>query len=562
MQLFSLIQLHFNNFFDGVKKSLGNMLSTYKENFGPNTIFGQLINVLGSVTQNILVYIEDSMTEQNKYTAQRKRSIYNLASISGYNPSMGKATSAVLSLTWKPNSSGVSSVVIPNKTKLLSSQTGMAYNIILPQESIVCSISADNSVKYLTVVEGNFETQTFVSTGGQLYSKNIRFSGDADLDYTEVWVNEEKWERCESLYDMDPEANQYLARTSLKHGFDLVFGNGQHGKALKNGDVVRVSYLIHNGELGNISADAEPLFTFYETLKDTQGNEINGNEIFYLELQSRESINSGVFSDDIEFIRNMIGMNSRALVLADAKNYKKIFNKFSFIGYNRVWTEQGSMIVNSLIMKNYKTHLNRGSDYFGLKEADFILNNDQKTSIYNAVAASGEQLAGVVFNIFDPEIVKYVAYIYVKLKDGDWDRAYIEDKIRDLVGQFFADIQSDIFIPKSDLIHLLKTNIEAIDGVDVYFLSQKNEEAMHNHYYTEKIYNYNPATGNYNIEKKNVWIYNDEDPGVGLDAHGNIWLDNNDQFPVLMGGWNSYSKTENGITNQSYVTTPLTIVIE
>ena len=562
MQLFSLIQLHFNNFFDGVKKSLGNMLSTYKENFGPNTIFGQLINVLGSVTQNILVYIEDSMTEQNKYTAQRKRSIYNLASISGYNPSMGKATSAVLSLTWKPNSSGVSSVVIPNKTKLLSSQTGMAYNIILPQESIVCSISADNSVKYLTVVEGNFETQTFVSTGGQLYSKNIRFSGDADLDYTEVWVNEEKWERCESLYDMDPEANQYLARTSLKHGFDLVFGNGQHGKALKNGDVIRVSYLIHNGELGNISADAEPLFTFYETLKDTQGNEINGNEIFYLELQSRESINSGVFSDDIEFIRNMIGMNSRALVLADAKNYKKIFNKFSFIGYNRVWTEQGSMIVNSLIMKNYKTHLNKGSDYFGLKEADFILNNDQKTSIYNAVAASGEQLAGVVFNIFDPEIVKYVAYIYVKLKDGDWDRAYIEDKIRDLVGQFFADIQSDIFIPKSDLIHLLKTNIEAIDGVDVYFLSQKNEEAMHNHYYTEKIYNYNPATGNYNIEKKNVWIYNDEDPGVGLDAHGNIWLDNNDQFPVLMGGWNSYSKTENGITNQSYVTTPLTIVIE
>lgn len=562
MQLFSLIQLHFNNFFDGVKKSLGNMLSTYKENFGPNTIFGQLINVLGSVTQNILVYIEDSMTEQNKYTAQRKRSIYNLASISGYNPSMGKATSAVLSLTWKPNSSGVSSVVIPNKTKLLSSQTGMAYNIILPQESIVCSISADNSVKYLTVVEGNFETQTFVSTGGQLYSKNIRFSGDADLDYTEVWVNEEKWERCESLYDMDPEANQYLARTSLKHGFDLVFGNGQHGKALKNGDVVRVSYLIHNGELGNISADAEPLFTFYETLKDTQGNEINGNEIFYLELQSRESINSGVFSDDIEFIRNMIGMNSRALVLADAKNYKKIFNKFSFIGYNRVWTEQGSMIVNSLIMKNYKTHLSKGSDYFRLTDEDFVLNNDQKTSIYNAVAASGEQLAGVVFNIFDPEIVKYVAYIYVKLKDGDWDRAYIEDKIRDLVGQFFADIQSDIFIPKSDLIHLLKTNIEAIDGVDVYFLSQKNEEAMHNHYYTEKIYNYNPATGNYNIEKKNVWIYNDEDPGVGLDAHGNIWLDNNDQFPVLMGGWNSYSKTENGITNQSYVTTPLTIVIE
>lgn len=561
MKLFSLIQLHFSNFYDGVRKSLGSMLSSYKENFGSNTIFGQLVNVLGSVTQNILTYIEDSVTEQNKYTAQRKRSIYNLASISGYDPSMGKATSAVVALTWKPNNTGTSSVVIPNHTKMLSSQTGMSYNIILPQESIVCSISADNSVKYLTVVEGSFETQSFVSTGGQLYSKNIKFSGDADLDYTEVWVNDEKWSRCDSLYDMDPEAKQYLTRTGLKTGFDVVFGNGQHGRALRDGDVVKVSYLIHGGELGNIPNDSEAIFTFYETLKDTAGQEVNGNELFTVELQSRDSINSGVFPDSVEFVRNMIGMNSRALVLADAKNYKKIFSKFSFIGYNRVWTEQGSMVVNSLIMKNYKAQLQKGSDYFGLTDADFMLNRDQKRSIYNAIAASGEQLAGVVFNIFDPEIVKYSAYIYVKLKDGDWDRAHIEDKIRDLVGQFFADIKSDVFVPKSDLIHLLKSEIDAIDGVDVYFLSEKNEEAMHNHYYTEKSYNYNPATGNYKIEKKNVFLYDDEDPGLGLDAHGNIWLDNNDQFPVLMGGWNCWSQA-NGTVSESHVTSPLTIIIE
>lgn len=562
MKLFSLIQLQVDNFYDGVRKSLGNMLSSYKENFGSNTIFGQMINVLGSVSQNILTYIEDSVAEQNKYTAQRKRSIYNLASISGYEPSMGKATSAVIALTWKPNSTGTSAVVIPNHTKLLSSQTGMSYNIVLPQESIVCSIASDNSVKYLTVVEGTFETQTFVSSGGQLYSKNIKFAGDADLDYTEVWVNDKKWSKCDSLYDMDPEGEQYLAKTALKSGIDLVFGNGQHGKALRDGDVVKVSYLIHSGELGNIPSDTEAMFTFYETLKDTAGQEINGNQLFTIELQSKESINSGVFSDSVEFVRNMIGMNSRALVLADAKNYNKIFSKFSFIGYNRVWTEPGSMIVNSLIMKNYKAQIKKGSDYFDRTEADFILDRDHKRSIYNAIAASGEQLAGVVFNIFDPEIVKYAAYIYVKLKDGDWDRDHIEDQIRDQIGAFFSDIKSDIFIPKSDIIHLLKSSIDAIDGVDVYFLSEKNEEAVHNRYYTEKTYTYNPATGTYNIDKKNVWLYNDEDPGLGLDAHGNIWLDNNYQFPVLMGGWNCYTRRDGIATTESHVTTPLTIVIE
>jgi hypothetical protein len=108
---------------------------------------------------------------------------------------------------------------------------------------------------------------------------------------------------------------------------------------------------------------------------------------------------------------------------------------------------------------------------------------------------------------------------------------------------------------------LIKTQVEAVDGVDVYFLSEKNEEAMHNHYYTEKTYKYNPATGNYKIEKKNVFLYDDEDPGLGLDAHGNIWLDNNDQFPVLMGGWNCWQQA-NGTVAESHVTSPITIIIE
>lgn len=562
MKLFSLIQLQFSKFYDGVRQSLSNMLSSYKENFGSNTIFGQLVNVLGSVTQNILSYVEDSMTEQNKYTAQRKRSIYNLASISGYEPSMGKATTAVIALSWKPNNTGSNAVVIPNHTRLMNSQTGLAYNIVLPQEAIVLSLNTDNSTKYLTIVEGTFQTQSFVSKGGKMYSENIRFSGDADLDFLEVTVNNEKWERVDSVYDMDPEAKQFVARTSLKSGFDLVFGNSQHGRALRDRDLVKVTYLLHNGEMGNIPNDSESIFTFNDTLRDVNGEEVQGNSIFNIELQSRDTINSGVFSDSIEFVRSMIGMNSRALVLADAKNYNKIFNKFSFIGYNRVWTEEGSMIVNSLIMRNYKSYMNNGKNYFDLHEDDFKLSADQKRSIYNAIAASGEQLAGVVFNIFDPEIVRYAAYIYVKMKDGDWDKAHVEDTIKEKVGAFFADIKSDIFVPKSDLIHMLKTEIEAIDGVDIYFMSQLNEEAMINHYYTQKKYEYNPATGNYSITASNVYLYGDENTGLGLDSHGNILLDNNDQFPVLMGGWRYKNQADNIADTGHSTANAITIIFE
>lgn len=558
MKLFSLIQFQWEKFLTAAREGMSKMLAKYDTNFNSNTIFGQLINVLGSACQNMMYYIEDSLTEQNKYTAERKRSIYNLASISGYNPSMGKTTSAVICLTWKPNNDTFGSVVIPNRTKLVSSQTGMGYNIILPQESIVCNLQSDNSSKYLTVAEGTFETQKFLATGGQLYSKNIKFIGDADIDYLDVYVDNEKWEQVESIYDMDPNGKQYVARTSLKSGIDLVFGNNQHGKALQDGQSVKVTYLLHNGESGNIDWDEGATFTFVDKLKTIDGEEIDGNKIFSIDLVDRDYITSGVFSDNIDLVREMIGMNSRALVLADAKNYTKLFKKFSFVGYNRVWTEPGSMVVNAIVMRNYKAYLKSGNDYFTLTEDDISLSPTQKQSIYNSIAMSGEQLAGVVFNIFDPDICKYACYVYVKLKDGDYDEDLIRQQIRAEVGMFFANIQSDIFVPKSDLVHLLKTKIEAIDGVDVYFLSQRNEKALLDRCYEKKTYNYNPATQRYDISTKTIYLEPDENPGIGLDAHGNIWLDNNDQFPVLMSGW----QFSNGGTGTIQVSDPLTVIFE
>lgn len=75
MKLFNLLQTRYTDFENQVKLYLSKTLTNYNENYGNNTIFGQLINVLGSTVQNVLLYIEDGLTEQNKYTAQRKKKI-------------------------------------------------------------------------------------------------------------------------------------------------------------------------------------------------------------------------------------------------------------------------------------------------------------------------------------------------------------------------------------------------------------------------------------------------------------------------------------------------------
>lgn len=557
MKIIDLLQVRYTELENQVKTYLAKTLKNYSENYGNSTVFGQLINVLGSTVQSVLLYIEDGLAEQNKYSAQRKKSIYSLAQLGGYNPSLGKAASCITKMTIQPNNYNAFSIIIPNKTKLICSYNGLKYNIILPQEAITFSLRDDLSNKFIQVVEGNFETQTFLSTGAQLYTQTVLFNGDIDIDYLEVKINDELWERKDSLYDMDPDGKQYTVKTSLNKGIDILFGNEQNGRALKYGDKITVTYLLHDGELGNIDTNEDVYFSFQDEIRDIAGNSLNANEIFVTKLADTNTVSGGTYSENAAKVKEMIGYNSRALVLADPKNYKVFLNRFSFIGYNRTWSEEGSLIVNSIILRNYKQMLDRGSDYFNLKKSDLFLTEAQKTSVKNCIANSGQQLAGVTYKITDPEVCKYAIYIYLKMKDMQYDKTSVEQAIRDKVGDFFTNLNNDIFIPKSDIISVIKSASDAIDGVDLYILGEKNEKAIIDKQYINKSYTFNPSTGKYDIKEEVVYVEEGENPGIGFDEYGNIYLDNNDQFPVLMGGWKFRSSKQGEQPQYTTISNPL-----
>jgi hypothetical protein len=254
----------------------------------------------------------------------------------------------------------------------------------------------------------------------------------------------------------------------------------------------------------------------------------------------------------------MIGLNSRSLVLASPENYKVLISKFGFCGYNRTWSDQNSMVVNSLIIKNFKANTSTGNDYFLLNEDDFKLNDLQKKSIQTYINNSGGQLASTSYNIFDPVLCKYAMYVYIKLKLSSYDKELIKSKIKTKIGEFFMDIQSDMYIPKSDIIHLLMSEVEGLESVDIYFLSQRNEEALIKKQYTEEIVTINPVTGQYIKTVETVKLYSGENPNLGLDTHGNIYLNSDTHFPVLMGNW----IYENSEGDKVQINDPVTIIFE
>ena len=115
MKLFSLLDTQYNAFISNVNNYLSKTLSANNIAFGSSSIFGQIITIVGNAMQNIMLYIEDALVEQNKYTAQRKKSIYGLAALSGYEPNFGKAATLSIKLNFMPNNVTPYNVVINNK---------------------------------------------------------------------------------------------------------------------------------------------------------------------------------------------------------------------------------------------------------------------------------------------------------------------------------------------------------------------------------------------------------------------------------------------------------------
>ena len=182
MKIFTALETQWNSFIDAINKYTSKKLGK-DGSYGPSNIFGQIFTVLNGVVQNLMLYIEDAFTEQNIYTAERKKSIYSLARLSGYEPSLGTASKCDLKLVYNSTATLFDgSIVIPNKTKIINSKTGLIYNIILPQDTCIYDINKNSCIHHIAAVEGTFENQSYTVTGGELYTINSEFNGDVDLD--------------------------------------------------------------------------------------------------------------------------------------------------------------------------------------------------------------------------------------------------------------------------------------------------------------------------------------------------------------------------------------------
>ena len=532
----------FERFDDTVRRYLSKTLNNLGIEYTNTQIFGVIFNGIKGIMQNIMFYIEDALTEQNIFTATRKRSVYTLAKVSGYEAYYGAAACGTLLGSLQINNglnSKSTKIYIQNKSKVINKNTGYVYSIVLPTNYYTVDVAKPLITHEFKIVQGTFVRSTYVAKGYQLEAIHISSVGMFDRQYVEVKVNGELWKEVGNFYDMTENGYEYMLQIGYDNTFDIVFGNGIYGKQVNEGDTITIDYLTHNGASGNISLNDNYIFEFDTYGYDSLGNNVNINDYMILKMQN--CVSGGNESDTIEFIRNMVGSNSRSLVLASEDNFNLFFKRFSFIGYTNCWTDANTMFMNVICLSNIKNEIKDIEDYYNLKVDDMLLNDNQKSMIINTLENSKKTFAGLTLRFRNPVIRQFAFICYVKV-DNVYNKDTAIQGIRTTLANYFLNISNNtLFIAKSELIKLIIDENECIKAVELDIISKYGEDAYYNNYYTKYELNNINNSLQY-LEKQQVW-----ERGVypGLDGFGNISLNSKLEVPILKGGFRYYADKEN-----------------
>jgi hypothetical protein len=445
--------------------------------------WGQILFVLQNLTQFILFFIEDSITEMNINTATREASIYGLAASMGHNATRASAAVGQVQLVWNGTDSsdiGGNSLIISNKASFKFRPTGTSYVLDLGQDSVKFSLNSTSSLN-CRILQGIVKTATFTGDGTTLQSYNVssRYTGSIDNYNVDVYVNDNLWKKYDSLYDIPYNAKGVVVKTSISQGVDVIFGNFSNGAVPVSGSAIRVEYLETFGVSGNInSTDPKKIdFVFDSDALDLFGNEYSLDQ--YVKINCVVPPQLGSNAESLQLTRLIAPKTSRSYVLANPDNYITYFEKFGTFSIIEAYTKTDAAflddqnIIYILLVPDVTQKLTATQNYFNLKTSDFILSSYQKQAIIDNLELSGQQIVTTELEFVDPRISRYIVNTVITAFEG-YDPDTIKSSIVSVYSQYFLSIRRRDIIPRSDLIALVES-IPGVDSVMVFFLSEKNE---------------------------------------------------------------------------------------
>jgi hypothetical protein len=508
--------------------------ATYNQTANVFTVasaWGQILFVLQNLSQMILYFIEDSITELNIDQATRDYSVRSLARIAGYDSGRASAAQGEVSLKWNTREGGVGggAVIIKNNTQIRCQENGKTYSLRFSSPEVTIPLTRGNNLR-VKLVQGTFETALLTGTGQSLQSYNLPSTSGAFLDqfYVDVYVNEEKWRRYDSLYDIPLNGKGYLVRTGIQEGLDVYFGNSNFGMVPPRGSRIRVEYLKTNGISGNANSTKDNQLTYKFS---GQGTDLFGASVdlnLYIDANNEIDPAFGTNPESLNLIRLVAPKTSRSFVFANPDNYEVFLNKLGIFSQIQAFSTfdddylDDDNVVYIYLVPDVTLNISSNEDYFSVPVSDFFLSNAQKARVLNLIEDSGSMIATTVVKIVQPVITRFVGNAILSIFEGS-DPETIRQAVRKKISDYMLNLKRRDKIPKSDIIALIES-VPGVDSVSFYFIGQANEQNQ------------------INIQDLDNVSQAQLDEVIGMDQFGDVIIGRN-QLILLRGGWTDRNGT-------------------
>ena len=240
--------------FENIKGSLKRFLSNQNEfkdyNFEGSSM-AILLDLLAYNTHYLAYNANFVANEMFMDTAQLRSSVASLAKLVGYTPNSARAPIADLKLVI--NDGTGATITIPAGTKFSSSIDGLTYTFVSIADKTIQPVDGIYTAQSLEVYEGTYVSYNYTYDSSDIDQRFLIPSDRADSTTIKVAVQNSAsdttsntYTKATSITELDGTSKVFFLQEAEDGQFEIYFGDGVIGKALDDGNIISISYVVTN----------------------------------------------------------------------------------------------------------------------------------------------------------------------------------------------------------------------------------------------------------------------------------------------------------------------------
>jgi len=282
--------------FDAIKSNLKQFLSNqnqFKDYDFEGSGMAVLLDLLAYNTHYLAYNANIAANEMFIDTADLRPSIVSLAKALGYTPNSVRSPLADINVV--VNGATGATLTMNAGTQFTTTVDGTNYNFVTIGSNIISPIDGVYTFSNLKIYEGTYVTYNYTADTTDIDQKFLIQSENADTTTLSVQVQNSAsdtttntYTKATSITELDSDSKVYFLQESEDGKFEVYFGDGVVGKAIEDGNIIILKYVVTNKTAANGA-------TSFSLSGNIGGNTdvsitVNSNAANGSEAESKESI--------------------------------------------------------------------------------------------------------------------------------------------------------------------------------------------------------------------------------------------------------------------------------